>query len=99
MIYPTHTLLGPNVLPYNTGANLNQAGTVGHYSNAYDFTNQYNQSQLDTSAFSYANSPLVAAAAAAAAAANVNNPANVANYAYAALAQHALQPTLAGYQQ
>ena len=101
LIYPTHTLLGSSILPYNTAAaaSLNQTTNPIHYSNTYDFNNQYNQSTLDTSSFSYANSPLVAAAAAAAAAANVNNQANVANYAYAALAQHSLQPTLASYQQ
>lgn len=96
LIYPTHTLLGSSILPYNTAAaaSLNQTTNPIHYSNTYDFNNQYNQSPLDTS-FSYANSPLVAAAAAA----NVNNQANLANYAYAALAQHSLQPTLASYQQ
>ena len=87
-------------MPYNsTGASLNQTTNPVHYSNAYDFANQYNQNQLDTTSFSYANSPLVAAAVAAAASANVNSPANVSNYAYAALAQHTLQPTLASYQQ
>ncbi len=100
LIYPTHNLLGTNILPYNAGASLNQTTNPVHYSNTYDFASQYNQTTLDTSPFSYASSPLVAAAAAAAAAANVNSQANnVANYAYAALAQHSLQPTLASYQQ
>ena len=86
------------MLSYNSSNPLNQPTNGSHYSNTYDFASQYNPSPLDTSSFSYANSPLVAAAAAAAAASNVNNQSNVANYLaqpYAALAQHAL----AGYQQ
>lgn len=84
------------MLPYGgAGTSLSPAT---HYTNAYDFANQYTQAQLDAAAnsFPYGTSPAVAAAAAAAVA---NNPANVANYAYAALAQQALQPTLAAYQQ
>ena len=97
-------------MPYtNTSSQLTPAAAAAaaaaaaHYSNAYDFTSQYNQAQLDASAASFpygATSPAVAAAAAAAAA---SNPANVANYAYAALAQQAIAagaPSLAtAYQQ
>lgn len=110
MIYPTHTLLGSNVLPYSTGGtslspSTAAAATAAHYANAaaaYDFTNQYNQSQLDPTNgganFPYGTSPAVAAAAAAAAAA-ASNQANVANYAYAALAQQAIPSLTAAYQQ
>ena len=84
MIYPAHTLLGPNVIPYtNAGASLSPAAAAAaHYSNAYDF-NPYSQAQLDPFQYSANNQAVVAAAAAA------SNP-NVANYAYAALAQQAI---------
>jgi hypothetical protein len=108
LIYPTHTLLGHNVMPYTgAGTSLSPAAAISaaaaHYSNAsaaYDFANQYNQGQLDQSqaaSFPY-GSAASNAALAASAAALASNP-NVANYAYAALAQQALPSLTAAYQQ
>ncbi len=123
LLYPTHTLLGPNVNvlgPYSgaAGTSLSPAAAAAaisnsaHYSNqaaaaaaAYDFANQYNQGQIDA-----ATAAAAAAAAAsfpyntagnnssAASLAALSNP-NVANYAYAALAQQALPSLTAAYQQ
>lgn len=121
MIYPAHTLLGPNaMLQYGSASTSLSPSTVNHFSNptAYDFATQYNQAQLDaatvaaaaasfpyttnnTASSNQANNSQALALAAAAAAAS--NPANVANYAYAALAQQAIAagaPNLtAAYQQ
>ena len=108
LIYPAHALLGhANLLPYgnsNTPAGLTPAAAAAaaaaaHYTNAYDFTSQYNQAQLDAQAasagFPYGSTQALSAAAAAAAA---SNPANVANYAYAALAQQAIAAGATAYQ-
>ena len=97
-MYPAHTLLGSNVLPFS-GSNASLSPASSHYNNAaavaYEFAaNQYNQQQqqqqssLDTnsSSFSYGASQALAAAVA-------SNP-NLANYAYAALAQQASLPSL-----
>jgi hypothetical protein len=95
----------PNLLQYgNPGTSISPSTTSGHYTNIYDFANQYQQAQLDSSAtsasFPYGNSSQASAALLASQAST--NPNNM-NYAYAALAQQAIAtgtPTLAAaYQQ
>lgn len=110
LIYPAHTLLGPNMMQYtNSGQSLSPAAmqSAAHYTNsaaAYDFANQYNQGQLDAaaaamqSAASFPYGSAAASSAALASAALASNQ-NVANYAYAALAQQALPSLTAAYQQ
>lgn len=117
LLYPAHTLLGPNAMLQYGGAGNSLNPSTAHFSNAsaYDFAAQYNQAQLDAAtvaaaaSFPYATSNSVnnntnsSQALALAAAAAASNPANVANYAYAALAQQAIAagaPNLsAAYQQ
>lgn len=105
LIYPGNSYM-PNLLQYgNPGTSISPSTTSGHYPNIYDFANQYQQTQLDSSAtsasFPYANTTQ-ASAALLASQATGTNPNNV-NYAYAALAQQAIAagtPTLAAaYQQ
>ena len=95
----------PNLLQYGGHTTSLSPSTAGHYANVYDFANQYQQAQLDTSSstFPYGNSTQAAVAAAVVAQQAASNPANV-NYAYAALAQQAIAagaPSLAAsaYQQ
>ncbi len=104
LIYPANSYM-PNLLQYgNPATSISPSTTSGHYPNIYDFANQYQQTQLDTSAasasFPYVNTSQASAALLASQAST--NQSNV-NYAYAALAQQAIAagtPTLAAaYQQ
>lgn len=101
MIYPTNSYV-PNLLQYGGPGTSISPSTTSHYTNIYDFGNQYQQTPLENtpSTFSYGNNSQASAALLASQAAA--NPANV-NYAYAALAQQAIAagaPTLAAaYQQ
>lgn len=105
LIYPANTYV-PNLLQYSGhGTSISPSTTATHYTNIYDFANQYPQTQLDTTStsFPYGNStPASAALLASQTGAATANPANV-NYAYAALAQQAIAagtPSLtAAYQQ
>lgn len=104
LIYPTHTLLGSNVIPF-TGAGASLSPTAqAHYTSAYDLS-QFGAAQLDAASATYsygAASALAAAAAANNQGANATQLANANSY-YAALASQAITagaPSLAAaYQQ
>jgi len=99
LIYPAHTLLGSNVIPYSTGQSISP-NSQGHYTTAYDLS-PFAAAQLDASAAQYQY-----AASAVAAANHQPNGASqmtTANSYYAALASQAIAagaPSLAAaYQQ
>lgn len=89
LIYPANTFL-PNLLQYGGhGTSISPSTTTQpHYTNIYEFGNQYPQTQLETTSasFQYGNSTTSAALLGSQ---TGTNPANI-NYAYAALAQQAI---------
>lgn len=107
LIYPANTYV-PNLLQYGGPGTSISPSTTAHYTNVYDFANQYPQAQLETTSasFPYTNTTQAASAALLASQSSTQttavNPTNV-NYAYAALAQQAIAagtPSLtAAYQQ